>query len=314
MNRLFQWRRGAREPGWLAVSLQAGALNFAHGVSESGKKSAIRSWGTRTVDDSPKDFERVTKELGAERYQCLSLLPSNDYQLLLVDAPNVPAPELKAAVRWKLKDMLDYPADDATIDVLDIPVPAAAAARGHSMYAVAARNEVIQATIERFTAAEVPLSVIDIGETAQRNIAALFETQERALGMLYLYPRQALLTINFRGELYLARRIDAGTEQLLDAPPAQHDDALNRILLELQRSMDHLDRQFPFLTLAKLLLAPEPRETGLAAHLSANLGLPVERAQLQTVIEFGDATPDDETAWRLFHVLGAALRNETKTP
>src|SRR5687768_6611414 len=118
MNRLFRWRRGAREPGWLAVSLQAGALHFAHGVSESGKKSVIRSWGTRTFDDSPKDFERVTKELGVERYQCLSVLPSTDYQLLLVDAPNVPAPELKAAVRWKLKDMLDYHVDDATIDVL----------------------------------------------------------------------------------------------------------------------------------------------------------------------------------------------------
>ena len=311
MNRLFRWRRGAREPGWLAVSLQAGSLHFAHGVSEPGKKSAIRSWGTRTFDDSPKDFERVTKELGVERYQCLSVLPSTDYQMLLVDAPNVPAPELKAAVRWKLKDMLDYHVDDATIDVLDIPVPTPGA-RGHSMYAVAARNDLIQATIERFTTAQVPLSVIDIGETAQRNIAALFETQDRGLGMLYLFSRQALLTINFRGELYLSRRIDVGTDQLLDAPPAQHDEALNRILLELQRSLDHLDRQFPFLTLAKLLLAPEPRDTGLATYLSANLGLPVERAQLQAVIEFADGAPDDETAWRLFHVLGAALRNETK--
>ena len=308
MNRFFG-RRRVREPGWLAVSLQPGAIHFAHGVSEPGKKGAIRSWGTRSLDDSPKDFERVTKELGVERHQCLTILPASDYQLLLIDAPNVPAGELKAAVRWRLKDMLDYHADDATIDVLDIPVPTGAA-RGHSMYAVAAKNEVIERTIERFAAAAVPLSVIDIGETAQRNIAALYELPERAVGMLYLFPRQALLTVSFHGELYLARRIDAGADQLGEGP--QSGEASNRILLELQRSLDHLDRQFPFLTMAKLLLAPEPRESGLAAHLSANLGLPVERARLGDVLDFADGAPDDETSWRLFHVLGAALRNEAK--
>lgn len=308
MRRLFG-RRGTREPGWLAVALQPGALHFAHGISEPGKKSTIKNWGTRTLDDSTKDFERVATELGVERHQCLTLLPSNDYQLILVDAPNVPAPELKAAVRWKLKDMLDYHVDDATIDVLDIPVPSPGA-RGHSMYAVAARNDVIRSTIERFTTAQVPLSVIDIGETAQRNIAALFEPADRAVGMLYLLPRQALLTITFHGELYLSRRIDAGSEHL--AAPG-HDDALNRILLELQRSLDHLDRQFPFLAMAKLLLAPEPQESGLAAHLAANLGLPVEKAKLGEVLDFPDGAPDDETAWRLFHVLGAVLRHEAKS-
>jgi MSHA biogenesis protein MshI len=311
MNSFFRWRRGAREPGWLAVSLQPGTLNFAHGISEPGKRCSIRSWGTRTLDDSPKDLERVTKELGVERYRCLTVLAASDYQLLLVDAPNVPAPELKAAVRWRLKDMLDFHVDDATIDVLDIPVPSATV-RAHSMYAVAARNDVIQGTIERFTAAEVPLSVIDIGETAQRNIAALFEPPERAVGMLYLFARQALLTVSFHGELYLARRIDVGADQLMEATPAQREEAMHRIQLELQRSLDHLDRQFPFLTLAKLLLAPEPGETGLATYLSANLGLPVERAQLAEVMDFADGAPGEEAAWKLFHVLGAALRNETK--
>lgn len=313
MSKFFPWRRRTREPGWLAVSLQPGALHFAHGVSEPGKKSAIRNCGTRAFDGSPADFERVTKELGVERFQCLTLLPSTDYHLVLVDAPNVPALELKAAVRWKLKDMLDYHVDDATIDVLDIPVPSAGA-RGHSMYAVAVRNELIQGTIERFSTAAVPLSVIDIAETAQRNIATLFESPERGVGMLYLFPKQALLTVNFKGELYLARRIDAGADQLLAAAQAQRDEAMSRILLELQRSLDHLDRQFPFITIAKLLLAPEPRDTGLAGHLAANLGVAVEKADLGRVMDFAaGAEIGDEAEWRLFHVLGAALRNEVKT-
>jgi len=294
--------------------MQPGALTFAHGVCGPAGKCEIRRCGTRELGASFKDADRVAKDLGVDQYQCLTLLSPTDYQLLLVEAPNVPIAELKTAVRWRVKDMLDYHLDDATIDVLDIPVDPASGGRGHSMYAVAARNDIIQGCIERFTAARIPLSVIDIAETAQRNIAALYEPPDRGVGLLYLGPAHALLTINFRGELYLARRIDVGIEQLLSAGEAQRDEAMNRVLLELQRSFDHLDRQFPFVTMAKLLLGPEPRDTGLAAYLSANLDLAVEPASLSDVVSFEPgAPPEGEAAWRLFHVLGAALRNEVKT-
>lgn len=310
----FFARRRSREPGWLAVAMRPGSMSFAHGICEAGRKTAITRWGTQPVGDSAKELEQVGKELGIERYRCLTLLPASDYQLLLVDAPNVPPAELKTAVRWRLKDMLDYPVNDATIDVLDIPVGSSGASRGHSMYAVAARNDVIHGYIDRFSGAQLPLSVIDIAETAQRNIAALFEPADRGVGLLYVGAKQALLTINFRGELYLARRIDVGTEQLLAPAGGQRQEGLNRILLELQRSFDHLDRQFPFVTLAKLLLGPEPEDTGVAAYLSANLDIPVERANLQDVIDFSAGPAlEGEQAWRLFHVLGAALRNEAKS-
>ncbi len=71
--------------------MQPGALTFAHGVCGPAGKCAIRRFGTRALGDSPKDVERVARDLGVDRYQCLTLLSPADYQLLLVDAPNVPA-------------------------------------------------------------------------------------------------------------------------------------------------------------------------------------------------------------------------------
>ena len=310
----FIARKRNREPGWLAMSMQPGALSFVHGVCGPSRKCAIAQFGSHPLDGTPKDLERVAKEIGAENHQCLTVLAPADYQLLLVDAPNVPPSELKTAVRWRIKDMIDYHLDDATIDVLDIPVDPSREGRAHSMYAVAARNNVIQGCIERFTAARIPLTVIDIAETAQRNIAALYEPADRGLAFLYIGPASALLTVNFRGELYLARRIDIGMEQLLKLQHGGSDELLNRILLELQRSFDHLDRQFPFLSIAKVVLGPEPGETGLADYLAANLGVPVEKANLGEVIDFAPgAVLEGDTPWRLFHLLGAALRNEVKT-
>ena len=303
-------RGGARRPGWLAIALQPGELCYAHCIGGERGHTAIKRCGTQAIDND-RQLERIARELGFGRHQCLALLPAADYQMLLVEAPNVPALELKTAVRWRIKDLLDYHVQDATIDVLDIPAEQGGASRAHSMYAVAARNEVIQACIERFNAARIPLSVIDIPETAQRNIAALLEPAGRGLALLYIDRAQSLLTITCRGELYLARRIDLGLDHLeaTDAPA----DAHNRMLLELQRSFDHLDRQFPFAAPAKVVLAPTPSETGLRAHLAENLDVPVEELRFADILKLDeDVLLEGEAAWRLFHVLGAALRHEAK--
>lgn len=306
-------RQAKSEPGWLAVSLQAGSLSFVHGRHASNGKSTIGRCGTRAFAGDFSAADRIARELQFDRYQCSTLLAPGEYQLLLVEAPNVQPGELKTAIRWRVKDMLDYHADDATIDVLDIPPDAASGVRVHSMYAVAARNDVIQGCIGRFEAAHIPLQVIDIPETAQRNLAALFEPENRGLALLYLGPSHGLLTINFHGELYLARRIEVGMDQIVAASGERRDEALNRVALELQRTFDHFDRQFPFVAVAKLLLGPEPENTGLADHLKSNLDLPVEEARLGEVLGFGtDATLDRAAEWRAFHLLGAALRNEVK--
>lgn len=301
-------RRGAHQPGWLAISIQPGELHFAHGVGGAAGQCSIKRCGTQALEDD-QQLERVAKELGFGRHHCLALLPPSDYQILLVEAPNVPALELKTAVRWRIKDMLDYHVQDATIDVLDIPVEPGAAGRPHSMYAVAARNEIIQACIERFTAAHIPLTVIDIPETAQRNIAALLEPPDRGLALLYVDRGQSLLTVTFHGELYLARRIDVGLEHLDD----ESSEGRNRLLLELQRSFDHLERQFPLALPAKLVLAPTPYETGLRSHLSQNLDIPSEELNFSDILELDEGVSlEDEVGWRLFHVLGAALRFEPR--
>jgi MSHA biogenesis protein MshI len=288
--------------------MQSGELHYAHGIGGERGQGAIHRFGTYPLEND-RQLERAAKELGFDRHQCLALLPPADYQMLLVEAPNVPALELKTAVRWRIKDLLDYHVQDATIDVLDIPAEAGAGSRAHSMYAIAARNDVIQACIERFNGAHVPLSVIDIAETAQRNIAAMIEPPERGVGLLYVDRTQSLLTVTYRAELYSARRIDLGLEQLGAAP----EENRNRLLLELQRSLDHLDRQFPFAAPAKVVLAPTPSDTGLLEHLSGNLDLPVEELRIAEVLHLEPGVVlDREMAWRLFHVLGAALRFEAK--
>lgn len=309
----WPFARGAKEPGWLAVSLTPGELSYVHGQFAAGKPPVIDQCGSGTLDGQYGGAERLVRDLDAQRFQCSTLLDAGQYQLLMVEAPNVPPAELKTAIRWRIKDLLDYHVDDATIDVLAVPAAAAAGERGASMYAVAARNDVVQEIIRRFEVAQLPLSVIEIPETAQRNIAALFEPEDRAVALLYVGAERSLLTVNFRRELLLSRRIDVGAGELMAADSGESVELRERILLELQRTFDHLDRQFAYAPVTKLLLGPEPEESGLLEYLAANLDLPVERMHLAGALSFGAGAELDATGeWRLFHLIGASLRHEAK--
>ncbi|MES2150474.1 MAG: agglutinin biogenesis protein MshI [Pseudomonadota bacterium] len=263
------------------------------------------------MPQSAEVLEKFGKEVQAANYRCSTLLAAGDYQILSVDAPNVLPEELKTAVRWRLQDMLDFHVDDATVDVLDIPVDKNAASRAHTMFAVAARNSVIEQRQALFVAAKVPLAVIDIPEMAQRNISALAEPAGRGLAMLSFHDDGGMLTVTFNTELYLARRIDVTLAQLRDSDIERRNASFDKITLELQRSLDHFDRQFHFIGVAKLMLAP----TGVPAlhdYLSANLYMPVEELQLDSLIDLSQfpALADVTQQQRWFLPLGAALRHE----
>jgi MSHA biogenesis protein MshI len=309
-----KWLGGAKkQPGWLVIATREDQLSFVHGSFAPSGKSAITRFGTAEIEARPHALEKLARELNFDRYECATLLQPGEYQLLLVEAPTVPQAELKSAIRWRIKDMLDYHVDDATMDVLDIPPESDLAGRSHSMYAIAARNEVIQQRVRAFEEARIALSVIDIPETAQRNICALHETEGRGAALLYLGQESGLLTITCRSELYLARRIDIGLGQIMGRQAEARADLCARIVLELQRSFDHFERQFHYVTVSKLVLGPEPEETGLHDHLKANLDIPVERVDLSGHVSFnGRGAPDGATQWQLFHLIGASLRHEAK--
>ncbi len=303
--------------GCLAICFQEDGICAAHVVRSPVGLPSVEFIGFFPFAEplAIASLEKVAKEVHAERYQCSTLLSFSEYQVLTVDAPNVPAEELKTAVRWKLKDLLDYHVDDATIDVMDIPADKNAAVRSKSMFLVAARNQLVQQRQDLFTQAKFPLSVIDVPEMAQRNIAALVEPEGRGLAMLSFDQNGGLLTVTSGGELYLSRRIDMPIAALEQADEAERTASFDRVTLELQRSLDHFDRQFHFVALSKLILAPMGKAgDGLQQYLATNLYLPVETLELPSVIDMAKV-PDlrqASTQQRFFLTLGAALRHEEK--
>ncbi len=300
-------------PGWSCINLWPDRVDVSHVVAAGKARPEITLCNSyRKEGGDAGMLARLRKELQLDRYRCTTLLRTGDYQVVQVDAPNVPAQEARSAVRWRIKDMIDCPVEAAAVDALFIPQPEKAAGRTPQMLAVAARNEVIAATVKPFNDADIPLEVIDIPELAQRNFAHCLEAESRGLALLAFDEQSALLTFTSGGELYQHRRIDVSIGSLSSAFPDQRSALYDRLVLELQRSLDHFDRQFHHVAVAKVVVTPLPGAEDLGEHLAASLDVPVQLLYLSEIMDF-PSIPELHEPLRqaqCLQLIGAALRQE----
>lgn len=300
----MQWFKKTTQQSWTAIRSTHDSTMLAQ-VCQGGSKPYVEYAVIETGHvRQPQTLKALAAKYKLKQSRCSFVLDVDDYQLLQIEKPNVPADEQRSAVRWKLKDMIDYPVDEATVDVLEIPQDPAYQNKQGYVYAVVAKNALVGKLANEFIDAGIFLTAIDVRVAAQRNIAAYLEQANRGLATLSFSTDGALLTFTHDGELYHARYIEVEENRLASA--------VERIALELQRSLDHFDRQFPFINVHKLVVAPFEGRDQLIQHLRTALYLPVESFALSDVFDFSEAVQltDLSTQAQLFSVLGAALREE----
>lgn len=300
-------------PGWFAIRASEYGTCVAHVIHSEAKPSvefiAIRQESLK--DDA--SVKSLATSLSLAKLQCTLLLAQNEYQLFQIEKPNVPSNELKQAISWKLKDMIDYPLDQATIDLIDIPTDPNNANRQPYVYVVTAKNTVIANYMTRLNEASAGLKAIDIPELAQRNVASYLEQEGRGLAMLSINNHGGLLTFTSGGELYHSRRIEINTMQMQDEDSELKSSIFERLSLEIQRSLDNFERQFPYITINRLVLAPFKGREDFYDFLKTYLYISIDPFELSDIFEFKDQANLGDLSMQasLMATLGAALRGGT---
>jgi MSHA biogenesis protein MshI len=248
-----------------------------------------------------------------------TVLTPEDYQLALVEAPEVPPAELRAAMRWRLKDTIDFAVEDAVIDVFDIP-DQNRGGNGRMVYAVAARRGVIDR--HAGTLSGTPsFDVIDVPELCLRNLAALLPAATAGVALLYLGETRISIVLVRGRTFYLARQMDLTVGKAAGrrgAPAETGGDADGRIdagavVLELQRSLDYYERHFDQPPITRIAVSPAgPQATRLAEELGRETGFEVMTLDLNNVITCAaPIAPESQAACLL--AVGAALREEHRS-
>ncbi len=255
----------------------------------------------------------LARQHALAKVPCQTVMPLGSYSLLLIEAPEVPPDELRAAVRWRIRELIDFHVDDAVLDVFDAPASGARGTKTH-LYVVVSRSNDVQQLADRLQDAGVGLSVIDIPELALRNVAAQLPEDAQGVALLYFGAQRGLIALCRNQTLYLARTLDIGQDRIQEAvTDGQTAGLFDALALEVQRSLDYYDRTFQQAPIAHLVIAPlsEPVPE-LVEGLRTNLGLQTRMLDLTEVVDGADKLSPRE-AGRCLLAIGAALRSESKT-
>ncbi|MEW6676830.1 MAG: hypothetical protein AB1421_02825 [Pseudomonadota bacterium] len=274
----------------------AGALRL-EGDARRPRLAAF-AW-SHTPLASSDTLNQLAQQIGARDAPLSALLDTAQYQTVVLEAPPVPEEELLGAVRWKIRDMINFHIDDAVLD--HVPVPAGGG-RTPSLYVVAARSSAVRELAKPFQEANLHLEVIDVRESAQNALAARLAPADYAVALLHMEDDTGLLTFTFGPDLILSRRIEGRG--------ASGDFLHEKVALEVQRSVDYFERQYSWFPLAKLFLAPMAGAAPLRTKLTEFLPVGVEQIDLDSLFDLGGSA-DLQTPARqneAFHLLGAALR------
>jgi MSHA biogenesis protein MshI len=305
-----------------AAALVPGPLGLAVAtVNMDGERPRLEScdfepWADGSANE--KLLADKVRQFGLTKRPCTTVMELGDYSILSVDAPDVPPNELRAAIRWQIKDLIDFHIDDAIVDVFDAPA-SGASGRQNSLYVVVSRTATVRERVDQLQGAEANLATIDIPELVLRNLTARLPEDDGGVAFVYLTPERGLVVVTRQNTLYLARTLDIGYEYLrqgLDEEAGlslEGSSNFDRLVLEVQRSLDYYDRYFVQPPVAGLVLAPtELPIPGLAEYLNQSLGLAVRNLDLAEIIDSEQPLSMQQQS-QCLAAIGAALRQEQTT-
>lgn len=271
--------------------------------------------------------------------EAIALLDPDHYQILKVDTPHVPPEELKSAARWQIKELIDVDVAELTLDVMHVGGDVERAQR--QLFVVAARSSAIKALTTGAAALSERIGIVDIWETALRNLLAARARADdlaaRACAAVLLDERHCLLVICAGDELYYTRRLERDAALLARArgepvaaagadlplgfeyqPGGAFESGAEEspLVVELQRSIDVWERSWPELPLARLYVATAEHGPEVATLIQRELGL--RTIALDALAEFAPGVPAPEGGSQAqalaacLPLLGAALRTETR--
>jgi MSHA biogenesis protein MshI len=184
---------------------------------------------------------RAVHDLGARGLPVVANLQHAAYSLVQLEAPELEPEELREAMRWRVRDLIDFPIEQAVIDIVHLP-PSRRPGAPALLYVVVAKAPEVDALAEMLIDAGLDIQAIDIVEMAIRNLSLHLDQPARPRAYLHLQPGQTVIEIADGSQVYLSRRVlqdvDAGADvALLEAQ-------MENLALEVQRSLDYFESQF----------------------------------------------------------------------
>jgi MSHA biogenesis protein MshI len=271
---------------WVGIA-QDGAVLLAVEVSHAAERPAVQWVGRVDASGFSQGLQTLNRQRRLHGAKLVGLLPPDAARLVAIPAPDVPRSEWVDALRWSLRDHVDFEVDDALIDVLEVPEATQLRQSRPTLTVVLPRDRFVQLQTD-VDDAGLHWSALDTAETALRNISALGEEEGKAHALLAFGETHSLLVITYQGELVMARQIEVQGAAMTSSNDAR-EGALSRASLEVLRTIDTFERVHSEVSLQGLsVVLPPGTGDEVLPLLSDLIYVPVQPFQIGNWV---DLTP-----------------------
>jgi len=260
-------------------------------------------------DEQASVLAKLSKQHNLDIHACNVVLQPHQYQILQTEKPDVEDNELASALKWRIKDLIDYHVDDTVIEVL---APPGQAYSSNTVEVVVSKFTIIETIVTLLKNANINLASIDISELAARNIGFYANYDVNSYALLNLWHDYARISVYLDDDLYLSRASSIGLSTLTHV--VENDDAslmiLDSLALELQRTYDYYEshsRQAPINQL--LVLLNTESNSNVAGLLEQRTGV---NSQNMTISFLTTNNADMPTEPKCMLAIGGALRKEVE--
>ena len=251
-------------------------------VPASGRPQVARAELPTEAPAQVRVLARIVADLGLRGRPATVTLPPGTYSMLQIDRPAVEEDELVAAARWRVASLLDYPVDEAVLQVFDAPQPNDRQ-RTPMLNVVAAPARAVRELASIVRKAGLVPSKVTVAELAIRDLVGLAALGDETIVTVFLTGRQGLIQVTRDGRIHLSRRLDYGLSSVKPVDVLATG-IQNTLPLELRRTIDYFDSHFAGGSIRRILAGPAEesfmgfmREAGDVIGLGVSpLDLPAE--------------------------------------
>ncbi|MGB0665047.1 MAG: hypothetical protein ACPGMR_14785 [Pontibacterium sp.] len=275
--------RKSEPKGLASLALTDDGIALAYVNSANGEPvlEQCAFYDTAEPLSSHNEIHQLVAKLKLEGTPTVIVLPQPSYQLLLVDAPDVPANEIPEALRWRVKDLVSFDIETARIDYVELPEDAYRS-RSDMMYAVVAEESYLKRLAEFTEAVGLEPYAIDIPELVLLNLMAPIAQDETGQGLFLTSSPSSSINLLSSQALYFTRSLSYDVKQAVFNPSMTAASSV----LELQRSLDYYESQVGKPPCVKLHVLPmQEEDSPLLTELSNSLPLEVVSVDLNELIQ-----------------------------
>ena len=260
-------------------------------------------------------LSKIVTDFGVKGCAASITLSPGSYEMLQIERPPVKDDELVEATRWRVASMLEYPVEEAVIQVFDAPQPSEHQ-REPMLNVVAAPARAVRDLASVVSKAGLAPRKITVAELAIRDLVTASDTILAPVVTVFLTGRQGLIQVTHDGKIYLTRRLGYGLGSVKPAPASMLETGIqNTLPLELRRTIDYFDSHYSAGNVRKILAGPA--EAGFMAFMQEAgnmIGLPVEVLEPAAELLPASGKPAEYGMPEAYLALGGALSLRDSAP